>query len=184
MILKLALFVYCYLPPFLPAPPTKNNNSVQTSRSVYILKIHFPPFFKILSLLNWRRKKNCKNPDNTPEWCDIIVFNRFSERRADDQSKQCKKISPEESIRLLLEAHLSETSLWKIKSFLLRKNLGKSNFNGQNNSENVSTLKVGVLNVEFALRLRIYRFLKSVICLKWIRKKLYTTLHTQFNYLT
>jgi len=33
------------------------------------------------------------------------------------------------------------------------------------NSENVSH-KVGVLNVEFALKLRIYRSLKSLICLK------------------
>ena len=177
------MFIVIY-PPFSPHPQP-NTTILYKQAEVYIFsKFISPLFFKILSLLNWRRKKNCKNPDNTPEWCDIIVFNRFSERRADDQSKQCKKISPEESIRLLLEAHLSETSLWKIKSFLLRKNLGKSNFNGQNNSENVSTLKVGVLNVEFALRLRIYRFLKSVICLKWIRKKLYTTLHTQFNYLT
>ena len=37
------------------------------------------------------------------------------------------------------------------------------------------------MNVEFALKLRIYRSLKSLICLKWIRKKLSTTLHTQFN---
>ena len=43
---------------------------------------------------------------------------------------------------------------------------------------------VGVLNVEFALKLRIYRSLKSLICLKGIRKKFSTTLHTQFNYLT
>ena len=50
--------------------------------------------------------------------------------------------------------------------------------------ENVSTAKVGVLNVEFALELRIYRPLKSFICLKWILKKLSTTLHIQFNYLT
>ena len=34
------------------------------------------------------------------------------------------------------------------------------------NSENVSTPIVGVLNVEFALKLRIYRSLKSLICLK------------------
>ena len=33
------------------------------------------------------------------------------------------------------------------------------------NSENVSP-KVGVLNVEIALKLRIYRSLKSLICLK------------------
>jgi len=33
-------------------------------------------------------------------------------------------------------------------------------------SENVSTPKVGVLNVEFALKLRIYRSFKSLICLK------------------
>ena len=52
------------------------------------------------------------------------------------------------------------------------------------NSENVSTPKVGVLNVEFALNLRIYRFLKSFKCLKWIRKKFSTTLQTQINYLT
>ena len=32
----------------------------------------------------------------------------------------------------------------------------------------LSTPKVGVLNVEFALKLRIYRSLKSLICLKWI----------------
>ena len=36
----------------------------------------------------------------------------------------------------------------------------------ETNSENVSTPKVGVLNVEFALKLRIYRYLKSLICLK------------------
>ena len=52
------------------------------------------------------------------------------------------------------------------------------------NSENVSTLKVGVLNVEFALDFRIYRSFKSVLCLKWIRNRFSTTLHTQFNYLT
>ena len=52
------------------------------------------------------------------------------------------------------------------------------------NSENVSTPKVGVLNVEVALKFRIYRFLKSLICLNWIRKKFFTTLHTQFYYLT
>ena len=52
------------------------------------------------------------------------------------------------------------------------------------NSESVSTPKVGVLNIEFALKLRIYRSLKRFICLKRIRKKLSTTLHTQFNYLT
>ena len=34
------------------------------------------------------------------------------------------------------------------------------------NSESVSTPKSGVLNVEFALKLRIYRLLKSEICLK------------------
>jgi len=50
--------------------------------------------------------------------------------------------------------------------------------------ENRSTPKVGVLNVEFVLELRINRSLKSVICLKWFRKKFSTTLHTQFNYLT
>ena len=49
------------------------------------------------------------------------------------------------------------------------------------NSENVSTPKVGVLNVEFALKLRIYWSLKSVICIKWIRKKFSTKLYTQFN---
>ena len=40
-----------------------------------------------------------------------------------------------------------------------------------------------VLNVEFALKLRIYRSSKSLICLKWIRKNFSTTLNTQFNYL-
>ena len=36
----------------------------------------------------------------------------------------------------------------------------------KNNSESVSTPKSGVLNVEFALKLRIYRSLKGEICLK------------------
>ena len=52
------------------------------------------------------------------------------------------------------------------------------------NSENVSIYpppKVGILNVEFALKLRIYRSLKSLVRPKWIRKKFSTTL---FNYLT
>ena len=53
-----------------------------------------------------------------------------------------------------------------------------------NFSKRISTPKLGVLKVEFALKLRIYRSLKSCICLKWIRKKFSTTLHTQFNYLT
>ena len=43
---------------------------------------------------------------------------------------------------------------------------------------------LGVLNVIFELKFRIYRSLKSLICLKWIRKKFSTTLHTQFNFLT
>ena len=51
-------------------------------------------------------------------------------------------------------------------------------------SENVSTPKVGVLNIEFALKLRIYRSLKCFICLKWIRKKFSATMCTQFKYLT
>ena len=53
-------------------------------------------------------------------------------------------------------------------------------------SENVSTPKVRVLNVEFTLKLRIYRSLKSLICLKWIRKSFpqhcklsSTTLHSR-----
>ena len=40
------------------------------------------------------------------------------------------------------------------------------------------------MNIEFALKLRFYRSLKSLICLKWIRKKFSTTLQTQFNYFT
>ena len=52
------------------------------------------------------------------------------------------------------------------------------------NSENVSNPKVGVLSIEFTCKLRIYRSLKSLTCLKWIRKKFSTTLHTQFNYLS
>ena len=39
------------------------------------------------------------------------------------------------------------------------------------------------MNVEFTLKLRIYRSLKSLICFKWILKKFSTTLNTQFNYL-
>ena len=57
-------------------------------------------------------------------------------------------------------------------------------FKKKTNSENVSTPKEGVLNVEFALKLRIYKSYKSLICLKSIRKKYSTPLHTQFNYLT
>ena len=39
-------------------------------------------------------------------------------------------------------------------------------FKKKTNSENVSTPKEGVLNVEFVLKLRIYKSLKSLICLK------------------
>jgi len=52
------------------------------------------------------------------------------------------------------------------------------------NFENISTPKVGVLNVEFALKLMIYRSLKNFICLNLIRKMSSRTLHTQINYLT
>ena len=52
------------------------------------------------------------------------------------------------------------------------------------NSESVSTPKSGVVNVEFTLKLKIYRLLKSEICLKWILKKFSTALRPQFNYLT
>ena len=38
--------------------------------------------------------------------------------------------------------------------------------------------KSTILNVDFGLKLRIYRSLKSLICLKWILKNLSTTLHT------
>ena len=65
-----------------------------------------------------------------------------------------------------------------------RKIVSKVKMLKKTNSENVSTPKVVVFNVEFALKLRIYRSLKSLICLKCIRKKFSTTLHTQFNYLT
>jgi len=41
-----------------------------------------------------------------------------------------------------------------------------------------------VLNVEFGIKLRIYRSLRSSVCLKWILKKLSTILFTQFNYLS
>ena len=45
----------------------------------------------------------------------------------------------------------------------------------ETNSENVSTPKVGVFNIEFALKRRIYRSSKILICLKGIQKKLSTT---------
>jgi len=50
------------------------------------------------------------------------------------------------------------------------------------NSENISTPKVGVVNIEFTLKIRIHRSLKSFICLKWIRKKFSTTLSVPFLY--
>jgi len=82
-----------------------------------------------------------------------------------------------------LKMFLNMTSVVYCRIFLhfmssLINNLKKTN------SESVSTPKSGVLNVEFALILRIYRLLKSEICLKWILKKFSTTLHTQLNYLT
>ena len=40
------------------------------------------------------------------------------------------------------------------------------------------------MNVDFALKLRIYRSYKRFICLERILKNLCTRLHTQFNYLT
>ena len=78
---------------------------------------------------------------------------------------------------------LNKTSVVYCRTFLhfmstLFNNLKKTN------SENVSTPKVGVLYIEFALKLRIYRSLKRLTCLKWIRKKFSTTMHSQFNYLT
>ena len=36
------------------------------------------------------------------------------------------RVSEEEVLRMVQEAHLSYKSLWKIKSFLCRKNLGES----------------------------------------------------------
>ena len=44
-------------------------------------------------------------------------------------------------------------------------------------------LKNTILNVDFALKLRIYSSLKSFICLKWILKNLSTTLHTKLIFL-
>ena len=40
------------------------------------------------------------------------------------------------------------------------------------------------LNVDVALKLWIYSFLKSFICLKWTLQNFSTTLHTQLNYLS
>ena len=76
------------------------------------------------------------------------------------------------------------TSVVYCRTFLNLMSSLFSNLKKKTNSENISTPKVGVLNIEFALKLRIYRSLKRLICLKWIRKKLSTTLYTQFNYLT
>jgi len=71
---------------------------------------------------------------------------------------------------------LNMTSVVYCRTFL---HFMSSLFNNlkKTNSENVSTPKVGVLNIEFVLKLRIYRSLKRLICLKWIRKKFSTTLH-------
>jgi len=56
---------------------------------------------------------------------------------------------------------------FEIKSIFEKENLGfKKLIIKKTNSENVSTPKVGVLKDEFALKLRIKRSLKSLICLK------------------
>ena len=82
-----------------------------------------------------------------------------------------------------LNMFLYMTSVVNCRTFL---HFMSSIFNNlkKTNSENISTPKEEVLNIAFALKLRIYRSLKSLICLKWIRKKPSITLHTQFNYLT
>ena len=59
----------------------------------------------------------------------------------------------------LLSIHLRHTKLFK-DIFCRRYLIIKRNY-----SENVSTPKVGVLNVEFAHNLRIYRSSKSLMCL-------------------
>jgi len=69
----------------------------------------------------------------------------------------------------------------KLVSAILNFLIINQSFNFCLNSENVSTPKVEVLNVEFALKLRIYRSLKSLICLKWIRKKFTPTLHVIYS---
>ena len=81
-----------------------------------------------------------------------------------------------------LSMFLYMTSVVYCRTFLLFMSSLFNNFK-KTNSENVSTPKVVVLNVEFALKLSIYRSLRRFICLKWILKNL-STLHTQFNYLT
>jgi len=92
---------------------------------------------------------------------------------------------PTQLISNLLYELLTLSTLKSFKgSDRLCKVVELSELNKKTNSENVSTPKVGVLNIEFVFKLRIYRSLKSLICLKWIRKKFSTTLHTQFNYLT
>ena len=54
--------------------------------------------------------------------------------------------------------------------------LSSCQWSKKTNYENVSTPKLGVLNVEFALKLRIYRSLKSFICL--VLKKFSRTLQS------
>ena len=61
---------------------------------------------------------------------------------------------------------LSDNGMLQIFSFFIERLYGAGERLKKTNSENVSTPQIKVLNVEFALELRIYRSLKSLICLK------------------
>ena len=74
---------------------------------------------------------------------------------------------PTQLISNLLYELLTLSTLKSFKgSDRLCKLVELSELNKKTNSENVSTPKVGVLNIEFVFKLRIYRSLKSLICLK------------------
>ena len=74
---------------------------------------------------------------------------------------------PTQLISNLLFVLLTWSALKSFKgSDRLCKVVELSELSKKTNSENVSTPKVGVLNVEFVVKLRIYRSLKSLICLK------------------
>jgi len=151
--------------------------------------ISFSLLFIIISYLLWIYSQISSNSSNVV--FSIIILENLRKSLWIMKNQNNEKIESNNWTRLLifddkinfyfLNMFLYMTSVVYCRTFfyiLCRRYLKKTN------SESLSTPKVVVLNVEFVLKLRIYRSLKSLICLKLIQKKFSTTLHTQFNYLT
>ena len=135
--------------------------------------ISFPLLYWISYFL-WIYSQISSNSSNVV--FSVIILENLQKSSGIMRNQNNEKIETNNWTRLLIKINfyflnmfLYMTSVAYCRTFL---HFMSSLFNNskKTNSENVSTPKIGVLKVEFALKLRIYRSFKSLIFLKRFRK--------------